>query len=87
MPLLVELEDLVVEVLNQIPLLDHQINPHKTLVYQVFHNLVMLVVQEEVIEVVVMDLVVVEVLVVLVNLDHLVVLVDLVEQIQSQDHP
>ena len=87
MLLLVELVDLVVEVLSQIPLLDHQINPHKTLVYQEFHNMVTLVDKVDLIMVLMMDLVVEEVLAVLVTHDLLVEVVDLVEQIQSQDHP
>ena len=85
MLLLVELVDLVVEVLSQIPLLDH--HPHKTLVYQEFHNMVMLVDKVDLIMVLMMDLVVEEVLAVLVTHDLLVEVVELVEQIQSQDHP
>jgi hypothetical protein len=84
---LVELVDLVVEVLNQILLVDHQINHHKTLVYQVFHNMVILVDKVEVTTVLMMDLVVEEVLAVLVTHDPLVEVVDLVDQIQLQDHP
>ena len=84
---LVELVDLVVEVLNQILLVDHQINHHKTLAYQVLHNMVILVDKVELIMVLMMDLVVEEVLAVLVTHDLLVEVVELVEQIQSQDHP
>ena len=84
MRVLVLMVDLVLVVLNLMELLVHLPNHHKTLVYQVLINLVMLVVLLLDTRVV---LVVEVVLVVLVKLDQLVVLVDLVEQTQSQVHP
>jgi hypothetical protein len=83
MELLVLLVDLVLVVLNLMELLVHPTNHHKTLVSQIFNNLVMLVVK---LQVTLAVLVVVEVLVVVVKPDQLVVLVVLVEQTQSQVH-